>query len=201
MWMKHVNANFLIQVTDKPSLLDLLPWIDKNHVGMWMSKGTLVAITIMLQSLKSWVEWERPVVSVTVLVFMKADLALFRELLGRTHGIIQWRTQKSWQIFKDTLLKAQVQTLRKPSKYGREWPKMGEESDYLEKGRHCLSMQDADIRSQSSAGAETSYRCEKQKWGRLQYWQQNNNYILKRWNHCSTEQGPNGKGDGKIKTT
>lgn len=55
MWMKHVNANFLIQVTDKPSLLDLLPWIDKNHVGMWMSKGTLVAITIMLQSLKSWV--------------------------------------------------------------------------------------------------------------------------------------------------
>lgn len=113
-------------------------------------------------------------------------------------------TQKSWQIFKDTLFKAQewlVQTLRKPSKYGREWPKMGEESDYLEKGRHCLSMQDADIKSQSSAGAETSYRCEKQKWGRLQYWQQNNNYIVKRWNHCSTEQGPNGKGDGKIKTT
>jgi len=69
------------------------------------------------------------------------------------------RAQKSCLIFKDNLIKAQdwsFLTLRKTSKYGTRPQKMDTETDYLKKGRYCLSMQGCRHKSQSPAEPKTS---------------------------------------------
>lgn len=121
------------------------------------AEGSLSCSDQNTWSFKAWVKWARQVTTITILVFKKADLALFRDLFG----IKDKGTQKNWQIFKCTLFKAQewsFLTFRKPSKYGRNERRWIQDQTTKRKGDIAWAYKDTDMKSQRTAGAKTSYR-------------------------------------------
>lgn len=104
------------------------------------AEGNLSCSNQNTWSFKASVKWARQVTTVTILVFKKADLALFRDLFG----IKDKGTQKKLADFQGQPLQSTrvvISNIQEAKQVWQEWRKMVAESDYLEKGRHCLSIQ------------------------------------------------------------
>ncbi|GAB0187092.1 hypothetical protein GRJ2_001174500 [Grus japonensis] len=131
-FLECVNDNFLLQVIEEPTrrgaMLDLVLTNKEGLVGNVKLKGSLGCSdheTVEFRILRAA---RRAHSKLTALDFRRADLGLFRDLLGR----IPWDkalegrgAQDSWLIFKGHLLQAQEQcipTKRKSSKSTKRPP-------------------------------------------------------------------------------
>ncbi|GAB0208476.1 hypothetical protein GRJ2_003313300 [Grus japonensis] len=122
-FLECIDDNFLLQVTEEPTrrgaMLDLVLTNKEGLVGDVKLKGSLGCRDHEFKILRAA---RRVHSKLTALDFRRADLGLFRDLLGR----IPWDkalegrgAQASWLVFKGHLLQAQERCIPAKRKSGK----------------------------------------------------------------------------------
>ncbi|GAB0204032.1 polycomb group RING finger protein 3-like [Grus japonensis] len=163
-FLECVDDNFLLQVTEEPTrrgaMLDLVLTNKEGLVGDVKLKGSLGCRDHEMVEFRILRAARRAHSKLTTLDFRRADLGLFRDLLGR----IPWDkalegrgAQDSWLVFKNHLLQAQercIPTKRKSSKNTKRPPPMDEQGAPGQSQTKKGSLQRVEARAGSLGGIQ-----------------------------------------------